>query len=67
MMRFVSGMRDRLGCGVLVIEHDMRVIMGLCERIQVLDFGRTIAVGSPEAVRSDPLVICAYLGEEESM
>jgi ABC-type branched-subunit amino acid transport system ATPase component len=54
--------RDRLGCGLLVIEHDMRLIMRLCERIQVLDSGRTICVGTPDAVRSDPAVLTAYLG-----
>jgi ABC-type branched-subunit amino acid transport system ATPase component len=54
--------RDRAGCGLLVIEHDMRLIMRLCERIQVLDSGRTIGEGSPEQVRTDPAVLAAYLG-----
>jgi branched-chain amino acid transport system ATP-binding protein len=54
--------RDQVGCGLLVIEHDMRLIMRLCERIQVLDSGRTIGEGSPEHVRSDPAVLAAYLG-----
>jgi ABC-type branched-subunit amino acid transport system ATPase component len=58
----VRGIRNRLGCGVLVIDHDMRVIMRLCERIQVLNYGRTISVGRPEEVRNDPAVIDAYLG-----
>ena len=66
-MAFIQGTRDETKCGVLVIEHDMRVIMNLCERIQVLDFGKTIAVGSSQEVRSDPLVVSAYLGEEESV
>ena len=55
--------RRRFGCGVLVIEHDMRLIMGVCERIQVLNHGRVISVGTPEAVRRDKTVITAYLGE----
>jgi branched-chain amino acid transport system ATP-binding protein len=54
--------RDDYGCGLLVIEHDMRVIMRLCERLQVLDYGKTISIGTPEQVRTDPAVLTAYLG-----
>jgi branched-chain amino acid transport system ATP-binding protein len=64
LVDLVRTLRSEVGCGVLVIEHDMRVIMQLCERIQVLDFGHTIFVGSPEAVRSNPAVIAAYLGSD---
>jgi branched-chain amino acid transport system ATP-binding protein len=54
--------RDEHGCGLLVIEHDMRFMMALCERIQVLDAGRTISIGTPGEIRSDPAVLTAYLG-----
>jgi ABC-type branched-subunit amino acid transport system ATPase component len=54
--------RDRIGCGLLVIDHDMRLIMRLSERIHVLSSGRTISEGTPAYVRSDPAVVAAYLG-----
>jgi branched-chain amino acid transport system ATP-binding protein len=58
----LSLIRDDFSCGLMVIEHDMRVIMRLCERIQVLDYGKTISIGAPAEVRSDPAVLTAYLG-----
>jgi ABC-type branched-subunit amino acid transport system ATPase component len=54
--------RDDFSCALMVIEHDMRVIMRLCERIQVLDYGKTIRIGTPAEVRNDPAVLTAYLG-----
>jgi branched-chain amino acid transport system ATP-binding protein len=56
--------RDELGCGVLLVEHDMRVIFGVCERIQVLDYGKSIAVGTPAEIATNEAVVKAYLGEK---
>lgn len=53
---------EQFGCALIVIEHDMRLIMRLCHRLQVIDHGRTLAIGSPDRVRADPAVVEAYLG-----
>jgi branched-chain amino acid transport system ATP-binding protein len=58
----IRRVREDFGCGVMVIEHDMRVIMPLCERIHVLNHGKTIAVGTAEQIQADPAVVEAYLG-----
>lgn len=65
VMEDIIEIRDRFGCGVMVIEHDMRLIMRLCDRIHVLDYGKTICVGTPQQVQADEAVITAYLGTME--
>lgn len=56
--------RDQLDCSILIIEHDMPLLMGLCDRIYAMEAGRIIAVGTPTEVRGDPVVIASYLGSD---
>ena len=64
LMETIKIIKDRFQVSILLIEHDMNFVMGICERIVVLDYGRVIATGSAEEIRNNPKVIAAYLGGE---
>jgi ABC-type multidrug transport system ATPase subunit len=58
--------RDELGAAILIVEHDMPMLMGLCDRIYAMESGRVIAEGTPEQVRNNPAVIASYLGSDHA-
>jgi branched-chain amino acid transport system ATP-binding protein len=64
LMELIKWMRNKFNLTILLIEHDMSLVMGVCERIYVLDYGQIIAAGQPQEIRNNKRVIEAYLGEE---
>jgi branched-chain amino acid transport system ATP-binding protein len=64
LLEFIRWVRDQFSLTIILIEHQMRLVMNVCERITVLDFGKTIAEGTPEEIQNNPQVLEAYLGEE---
>jgi branched-chain amino acid transport system ATP-binding protein len=67
MARFITDIRRELGIGIVLVEHDMRVVMDLADEVLAIDFGKTIALGSQAEMQANQDVIRAYLGEEHAI
>ena len=65
LLETIALIRKKFDISILLIEHDMKLVMGICEKICVLNFGTVLAFGSPDEIRNNPEVVAAYLGSEE--